>query len=148
MSEAVDTPGVACPRCGLVSDNKFDVEERYCAACHRTHDLLPEHAASVFYLDWGRTHVPIDMGDTFLDAVRGWRSQGLYEVVVPNLPYAADQPVEAQLEFIWGKCNHVDRESVWVAGQRSMSVGDLIGLRGGTYVARGIGFALVWGVGV
>jgi ribosomal protein S27AE len=31
-------PYIVCPRCGMVSHNPNDVEQRYCGNCHAFHD--------------------------------------------------------------------------------------------------------------
>ena len=35
-------PSIACPKCGMVSYNPNDVEQRYCGNCHAFHDDLPK----------------------------------------------------------------------------------------------------------
>jgi ribosomal protein L37E len=39
---SVNDPSITCPRCGKVSYNPTDVEQRYCGACHAFHqDMKP-----------------------------------------------------------------------------------------------------------
>jgi len=33
-----EPPSIVCPRCGRRSYHLRDIQERYCAACHRFHD--------------------------------------------------------------------------------------------------------------
>jgi len=33
-----EAPSITCPRCGSVSYNLHDIEERYCGRCHRFHE--------------------------------------------------------------------------------------------------------------
>jgi len=33
-------PSITCPRCGMTSYNRNDIEQKYCGACHRFHDEM------------------------------------------------------------------------------------------------------------
>lgn len=37
---SADMPSIRCPKCGRLSINPRDVQERYCGACHEFHDQM------------------------------------------------------------------------------------------------------------
>lgn len=45
--ELIDKPyaGIRCLRCGMLSYNRQDIEQRYCGSCHRFHTPAPPPAA-------------------------------------------------------------------------------------------------------
>jgi hypothetical protein len=55
-------PYIVCPKCGMVSHNPNDVENRYCGACHAFHDdlVMPAYCfdCGVFLMGGATQHKP------------------------------------------------------------------------------------------